>query len=189
MIRQPQHCCPWLSCGWHLSCRVCRRPFSAFFFCRGFTREWLANPRLPTSTGMHLVLQPFLHSLGRIPLSLLCLLRSLLPGNCQLLQDQLLFRLRDQDDVRSQFELGSVCWNFRLLRQVNCHWLVLHHRQQTSRAVLWYSRWLLSFLHELEGRGCSLGVLTGLYLLGDCFSDEFKEIIRSPSILYLGAAA
>ncbi len=55
------------------------------------------------------------------PLSLLSLHHPLLPGHCQLQQDQLFCGLRDQDDVRSQFRLGGVCWNFQLPFQVNCH--------------------------------------------------------------------
>ncbi len=56
-----------------------------------------------------------------LPLSLLGLLHPFLPGHCQLQQDLLFCGLRDQDDVRSQFGLGDVCWNFQLPFQVDCH--------------------------------------------------------------------
>ncbi len=82
------------------------------------------------------VLLTILHQfLVFLPLSLLSLLHPLLPGHCQLHQDQLFCGLRDQDDVRSQFGLGNVCWNFQLPFQVDCHCPVSGCGEQTYRAV------------------------------------------------------
>ncbi len=128
-----------------------------------------------------------------LPLSLLSLLHPLLPRHCQLQQDQLFCGLRDQDDVRSQFGLGDVCWNFQLPFQVDCHCPVPGCGEQTYRAVFRCFLWLLSFPDEVNGLGCSLGVSAVLDPLADCLSDGFEDLVMPPSIpaltQRLGAAA
>ncbi len=128
-----------------------------------------------------------------LPLSLLSLLHPFLPGHCQLQQDNFFSGLRDQDDVRSQFGLVDVRWNFQLPFQVDCHCPVPGCREQTSRAVFQSFLWLLSLPDEVDGLGCSLGVSAVLDPLADCLSDGFENRVMLPSIpaltQHLGAAA
>ncbi len=113
--------------------------------------------------------------------------------SCQLQQHQLFCGLRDQDDVRYQFGLGDVCWNFQLPFQVDCHCPVPGCGEQTYRAVFRCFLWLLSFPDEVNGLGCSLGVLPVLDPLADCLSYGFEDLVVPPSIpaltQRLGAAA
>ncbi len=157
-------------------------------FAVGLAQGVPGKSLLPTSTGIHLVLHPILQQSSTsfwyfsLFLSWASYILSSLPGHCQLQQDQLFCGLRVQDDVRSQFGLSDVRWNFQLPFQVNCHCPVPGCGEQTYRAVFWCFLWLLSYPDEGNGLGCSLGVSAVLDPLADCLSDGFEDLVVPPSI-------